>query len=141
MSEIDGVQSQGEMSQVKHFAVYNQETNRNTAADDAIMSQRAEHEIYLPAFWAATQQAHASSVMCAYSTINGQYACQNDYLLHTTLDQKWAFPGFVTSDYGATHSTVGSADAGIDQEMPSAGVSTGPRCRPPCSRARSAWPR
>jgi beta-glucosidase len=120
VSEIDGVQSQGEMSQVKHFAVYNQETNRNTAADDAIISQRAEHEIYLPAFWAATQQAHASSVMCAYSSINGQYACQNDYLLHTTLDQRWAFPGFVTSDYGATHSTVGSADAGNDQEMPSA---------------------
>ena len=59
VSEIDGVQSQGEMSQVKHYAVYNQETNRNTAADDAIISQRAEHEIYLPAFWAATQQARA----------------------------------------------------------------------------------
>ena len=76
------------------------------------------HEIYLPAFWAATQLAHASSVMCSYSTINGQYACQNDYLLHKTLDQQWAFPGFVTSDYAATHSTVGSADAGMDQEMP-----------------------
>jgi beta-glucosidase len=118
--EIDGVQSQGEMAQVKHYAVYNQETNRNNAADDAIISQRAEHEIYLPAFWAATQQAKASSVMCAYSSINGQFACQNDYLLHTTLDQNWAFPGFVTSDYGATHSTVGSADAGNGQEMPSA---------------------
>ena len=120
VSDIDGVQSTGEMAQVKHYAVYNQETSRNTAADDAIISQRAEHEIYLPAFWAATQQAKASSVMCAYSSINGQYACENDYLLHTTLDQNWAFPGFVTSDYGATHSTVGSANAGNDQEMPSA---------------------
>src|ERR1035441_7828214 len=120
VAEIDGVQSQGEMSQVKHFALYNQETNRNTPADDVIVSQRAEHEIYLPAFWAATKQAHASSVMCSYSTINGQYACQNDYLLRQTLDQRWAFPGFVTSDYGATHSTVASADAGNDQEMPSA---------------------
>src|SRR5580693_9278378 len=120
VAEIDGVQSQGEMSQVKHFAVYNQETNRNTPADDVIISQRAEHEIYLPAFWAATKQAHASSVMCSYSTINGQYACENDYLLHQTLDQRWKFPGFVTSDYGATHSTVASADAGNDQEMPSA---------------------
>ncbi len=120
VSDIDGVQSQGEMSQVKHFALYNQETNRNTPADDVIVSQRAEHEIYLPAFWAATKQAHASSVMCSYSTINGQYACENDYLLHQTLDQRWAFPGFVTSDYGATHSTVASADAGNDQEMPSA---------------------
>jgi beta-glucosidase len=58
--------------------------------------------------------------MCSYSTINGQFACENDYLLHQTLDQRWAFPGFVTSDYGATHSTVASADAGNDQEMPSA---------------------
>jgi beta-glucosidase len=120
VAEIDGVQSQGEMSQVKHYAVYNQETNRNTPADDAIVSTQALHEIYLPAFWAATQQAKASSVMCSYSTINGEAACQNQYLLRTTLDQRWAFPGFVTSDYLATHSTVASADAGMDQEMPSA---------------------
>jgi beta-glucosidase len=119
-AEIDGVQSQGVMSQVKHFAVYNQETNRNTSADDAIVSERAIHEIYLPAFWAATQKAKVSSVMCAYSTINGQQACQSTYLLGTTLDQRWGFPGFVTSDYGATHSTVPAADAGLDQEMPSA---------------------
>ena len=118
-AEIDGVQSQGVMSQVKHFAVYNQETNRNTAADDAIVSERAIHEIYLPAFWAATQRAKVSSVMCAYSTVNGQQACQSPYLLGTTLDQRWGFPGFVTSDYGATHSTVPAALAGLDQEMPS----------------------
>jgi len=120
VAEIDGVQSQGEMSQVKHYAVYNQETNRNTPADDAIVSTQALHEIYLPAFWAATQEAKASSVMCSYSTINGQAACQNQYLLRTTLDQRWAFPGFVTSDYLATHSTVASAEAGLDQEMPNA---------------------
>jgi beta-glucosidase len=117
-ADIDGVQSQDEMAQVKHLAVYNQETNRNTPADDAIVSTRALHEIYLPAFYAATENAHASSVMCAYSTINGQAACQNDYLMRTTLDQRWGFPGFVTSDYQATHSTVQSADAGMDQEMP-----------------------
>src|SRR5580700_5738905 len=106
------------MAQVKHLAVYNQETNRNTPADDAIVSTRALNEIYLPAFWAATNVARASSVMCAYSTINGQAACQNQYLMKTTLDQQWGFPGFVTSDYQATHSTVQSADAGMDQEMP-----------------------
>src|SRR5580704_16033418 len=117
-ADIDGVQSQGEMAQVKHLAVYNQETSRNTPADDAIVSTRALNEIYLPAFWAATVKARASSVMCAYSTINGQAACQNQYLMRTTLDQAWGFPGFVTSDYQATHSTVQSADAGMDQEMP-----------------------
>ena len=117
-ADIDGVQSQDEMAQVKHLAVYNQETNRNTPADNAIVSARALHEIYLPAFWAATQQAKASSVMCAYSWINGQAACQNQYLMNTTLDQRWGYPGFVTSDYQATHSTVQSANAGMDQEMP-----------------------
>ncbi len=120
VAEIDGVQSTGEMSQVKHLAVYNQETNRNTPADNAIVSERAEHEIYLPAFYAATEEANAASVMCAYSTINGEAACQNSYLMNTTLDQRWDYPGFVTSDYDATHSTVASADAGLDQEMPSA---------------------
>ncbi|MGD0700799.1 MAG: glycoside hydrolase family 3 C-terminal domain-containing protein [Trebonia sp.] len=120
VADVDGVQSQDEMAQIKHFAVYNQETNRNAPADNAIVSTRAEQEIYLPAFYAGTTEAHASSVMCAYSYINGQAACQNQYLLQTTLDQDWGYPGFVTSDYGATHSTVQSADAGNDQEMPSA---------------------
>jgi beta-glucosidase len=118
VADINGVQSQDEMAQVKHLAVYNQETNRNTPADNAIVSTRALHEIYLPAFWAATQEANASSVMCAYSTINSQAACQNDYLMQDTLNQRWGFPGFVTSDYQATHSTVQSANAGNDQEMP-----------------------
>src|SRR5215469_10886207 len=117
-ADIEGVQSQGEMAQVKHLAVYNQETTRNSPADNAVVSTRALHEIYLPAFWAATQVAKASSAMCAYSWVNGQAACQNQYLMNTTLDQRWAFPGFVTSDYQATHSTVQSAVAGNDQEMP-----------------------
>jgi beta-glucosidase len=120
VADINGVQSQDEMAQIKHLAVYNQETNRNAPADNAIVSTRAEQEIYLPAFYAGTTEAHASSVMCAYSYINGQAACQNQYLMQTTLDQNWGYPGFVTSDYGATHSTVQSADAGNDQEMPSA---------------------
>jgi len=118
VADINGVQSQNEMAQIKHLAVYNQETNRNSPADNAIVSTRALQEIYLPAFYAGTTQARASSVMCAYSTINGQAACQNQYLMQTTLDQNWAYPGFVTSDYQATHSTVQSADAGMDQEMP-----------------------
>jgi beta-glucosidase len=120
-AEIGGVQSQGVMSQVKHYAVYNQETYRNTQADDAIVSERALHEIYLPAFWAAVSKAGAASVMCAYSTVNGEPACQNQYLLGETLDQRWGFPGFVSSDYGATKSTARSVQAGLDQEMPNSG--------------------
>jgi beta-glucosidase len=73
-ADIRGVQSTGTMAQVKHFAVYNQETNRNTSSDNAIVSTEAEQEIYFPAFQAAVQQGAASSVMCSYSTINGTYA-------------------------------------------------------------------
>jgi beta-glucosidase len=116
-SEIEGVQSQGVMSQVKHFAAYNQETNRNTPADDVIVSDRALHEIYLPAFQRAVTRARAASVMCAYSTVNGAYSCQNPYLLTQTLDQRWHFKGFVTSDDGAIHSTSAALD-GTDMEQP-----------------------
>ncbi len=117
-ADIRGVQSAGVMAQVKHLAVYNQETNRNTPSDNAIVSTQAEQEIYLPAFGNAVQNGAASSVMCSYSTINGTYACQNPYLLSTVLRQQFGFGGFVTSDWGATHSTAASANAGLDMDMP-----------------------
>src|SRR5580693_9194662 len=117
-ADIRGVQSAGTMAQVKHYAVYNQETNRNTPSDNAIVSTQAEQEIYLPAFQAAVQQGAASSVMCSYSTINGTYACQNPYTLSTVLRQQFGYTGFVTSDWGATHSTAASANAGLDMDMP-----------------------
>ncbi|SEG86203.1 beta-glucosidase [Actinacidiphila yanglinensis] len=117
-ADIRGVQSTGVMAQVKHLAVYNQETNRNTPSDNAVISNKAMQEIYLPAFQDAVQQGAASSVMCSYSTVNGTYACQNPYLLNTTLRQQFGFQGFVTSDWGATHSTAPSANSGLDQDMP-----------------------
>jgi beta-glucosidase len=117
VSEIGGVQAQGEMSQVKHFAAYNQETNRNTPADNVIVSNRTLHEIYLPAFQQAVTRAKVASVMCAYSVINGNFACQNPYLETQVLRQRWGFPGFVTSDYAALHSTQGAVD-GTDMEQP-----------------------
>ena len=115
---IQGVQSTGTMAQVKHLAVYNQETNRNTPSDNAIVDTRTLQEIYLPAFQDSVQQGAASSVMCSYSTINGTSACQNPYLLTTVLRQQFGFGGFVTSDWGATHSTAASANAGLNQDMP-----------------------
>ena len=117
VGEIGGVQAQGEMSQVKHFAAYNQETNRNTPADNVIVSNRTLHEIYLPAFQQAVTRAKVASVMCAYSVINGNFACQNPYLETQVLRQRWGFPGFVTSDYAALHSTQGAVD-GTDMEQP-----------------------
>ncbi|MGN6868049.1 MAG: glycoside hydrolase family 3 C-terminal domain-containing protein [Solirubrobacteraceae bacterium] len=118
VDEIDGVQSTGEMSQVKHFAVYNQETNRNTTADDTLVSDRVMHEIYFPAFEAAVKQAKSASAMCSYAVVNGDFACQSRFLLTNVLKEEWDFPGFVTSDYGALHSTAGGALAGLDQEQP-----------------------
>ncbi len=117
VSEIKGVQSTGEMSQVKHYAAYNQETNRNTPQDDVIADTRTLREIYEPAFQAAVENANVASVMCAYSSINGAFACQNPTLLNTTLKQLWGFQGFVTSDYAALHDVSGAAD-GTDQEQP-----------------------
>ena len=115
--EIDGVQSQDVESQVKHFDAYNQETYRNTPADDVIVDNRALQEIYMPSFYAAVTQANAASVMCAYSMINGNFACNNSFLNNTVLRDQWDFPGFVTSDYGALHSTQGAVQ-GTDMEQP-----------------------
>jgi len=117
VSEIEGVQSQRVLDQVKHYDAYNQETNRNTSLDNVLVSDRTLQEIYLPAFQAAIQQAGAASVMCAYSMINGNFACQNPYLENTVLRDQWNFPGFVTSDYGAIHDTVAAVD-GTDMEQP-----------------------
>jgi beta-glucosidase len=115
---IQGIQSQGVMAEAKHVAVYNQETNRNGPADNAIVDTRTLQEIYLPAFQAAVNKGASASVMCAYSTVNGQYACQNPYLLNTALYQQAGFGGFVTSDWGGAHSTVDSANNGMTVEMP-----------------------
>jgi len=117
VADIQGIQSQGPMVQVKHYAVYNQETNRNSPLDNAVVTDRTQREIYLPAFEAAVQQAKADSVMCSYATINGTFACENGQLLNTILKSQWGFSGFVTSDWGGTHSTVASANNGLDQEM------------------------
>ena len=118
VSDIVGVQSQRVMSQVKHYDAYNQETYRNTPQDDVIVSQRVLHEIYMPAFEAAVKDAKTASVMCAYSSVNGSFSCESRYLLTEVLKQLWNFPGFVTSDYGALHSTSGGALGGTDQEQP-----------------------
>ena len=115
--DINGIQSQGVMAQVKHWAVYNQETNRNTPADNAIVDDRTVREIYAAAFQTVIDGSHPSSAMCSYSTINGTYACENAYL-DKILKDDFGFTGFITSDWGGTHSTVASANAGMDMQMP-----------------------
>jgi beta-glucosidase len=116
--EISGIQGSGVMAQVKHFAVYNQETNRNTPADDAIVAQRTLQEVYLKV-WRILATADPASMMCSYSTINGAAACQNKLLLTGFLRHQLGYDGFIGSDYSATDSTVAAAKAGLDQEQPS----------------------
>ncbi len=115
-ADVEGIQSQQVMADVKHFATYNQETNRATPNDNTIVSTRALHEIYLPPFESAIEQGHAASVMCAYPLLNGVYSCQNPSLLTGLLDARWGFQGFVRTDSAANASTVDSANAGLDQE-------------------------
>jgi beta-glucosidase len=114
-AEIEAIQSQGPLAQVKHYAVYNQEEKRNTPADNAIVSGRALREIYLPAFEASRG---ALSAMCSYSAINGPFACENGRMQNDLFHKALGFNGFITSDWGATHSTLASINGGLDMEMP-----------------------
>ncbi len=116
VAEIEGIQSQHIIADVKHYDANNQEADRFRVNE--IVGERALHEIYLPAFDAAVHQAHVAAVMCAYPKVNGTYNCQDDLLMNQILKKNWGFQGFITSDFGATHSTVRSAMAGMDLEMP-----------------------
>lgn len=113
---IQGIQSQGVIANVKHYAANNQEINRDYM--NAVVDERTLHEIYLPAFEAAVKEGKVASLMGAYNKVNGTYCCENDLLLDQILKKDWGFKGFVTSDFGAVHSTVPSALAGLDLEMP-----------------------
>ncbi len=117
--EIRGIQSEGLIATIKHFAANNFERDRNTI--DAIVDERTLREIYLPAFQAAIQ-AGAGSVMGSYNRLNGTFACENPFLLDTVLRQEWGFTGFVMSDWFATHSTGPALTAGLDMEMPGSGM-------------------
>ena len=112
-----GVQDNGVAVCVKHFAINNQETNRGSV--NAIVSPRAMREIYLPPFEAAIVEGNAFGVMSAYNKINGYWCAENYQLLNQILRQDWGFKGMVISDWGGTHSTVGSVTAGLNVEMPS----------------------
>jgi beta-glucosidase len=113
---IQGVQDQGVIANVKHYAGNNQETNRGSINDD--IDERTLREIYLPGFEASVEQGQVWSLMCAYNKVNGPYSCENDPLMNQILKTEWGFNGFVISDFGAVHSTVPSALAGLDLEMP-----------------------
>jgi len=112
---IHGVQEQDVAACVKHYAVNNQETNRGNI--DVIASERAVREIYLPGFKAAVMEGGSYTIMGAYNKFRGSYLCENEYFLNEILRKEWGFRGAVISDWGAVHSTVESALAGLDIEM------------------------
>ena len=112
---IEGVQQNPVIATVKHFAVNSQETNRYYVSSN--VDDRTLHEIYLPPFETAVQ-AGVGAVMCAYGQVNAVFACQDPALLKTVLRGEFGFRGLVMSDWGATWSTVQSADGGLDLEMP-----------------------
>jgi beta-glucosidase len=113
---IKGVQGEGVIATVKHFAANNQEFERHRV--NAVVHERALNEIYFPAFKAAVEEAGVWSVMSAYNKLNGIYCAENPYLLTDVLQKEWGFKGFVVSDWGSTYSTVGTVNAGMDLEMP-----------------------
>jgi beta-glucosidase len=113
---IKGVQSEGVIATVKHFAANNQEFERHRI--NAVVGERALQEIYFPAFKAAVQEAGVWSVMSAYNKLNGTYCAENPFLLKDTLRKQWGFKGFVVSDWGSTYSTAATVNAGMDLEMP-----------------------
>ena len=112
---IQGVQSNGVAACVKHFALNNQEIDRGHI--NVIIDDRALHEIYLPAFKAAVQEAGVWSIMGAYNQYKGQQCCHNQYLLNDILKQDWQFDGVVISDWGGVHNTEQAANFGLDLEM------------------------
>lgn len=111
-----GVQDNGVAVCVKHFALNNQENNRGTV--NVIVGERAMREIYLPPFRATVEEADAYGFMSAYNKVAGEWCAENEVLLDKILRQEWGFAGMVISDWGGTHSTVGSVKSGLNVEMP-----------------------
>jgi beta-glucosidase len=113
---IQGTQSQHVIGDIKHYALNDQESGRNSV--NITISKRAARESDLLAFEIGVSEGHPAAVMCSYNRVNGDFACENNYLLNDVLKKAWRFPGFVLSDWGGTHSTERASAAGLDNEEP-----------------------
>jgi len=119
-------QAQHVIGDIKHYALNDQETGRNIV--NVVISKRAMQESDLLAFHIGISIANTGAVMCSYNRVNGDFACENSYLLKEVLKKDWGFKGFVGSDWGGTHSTEKASAAGLDQEQPMADY-FGPRLK------------
>jgi len=113
---IQGVESNQVMGDIKHYVLNDQETGRKIV--DERLDRKSMRESDLLAFEIGIRIGNPSSVMCSYNKVNGDWSCENDYLLNHVLKGNWHYPGFVVSDWEATHSTVKAAKAGLDMQMP-----------------------
>ena len=109
-------QQQHVIGDIKHYAINDQESGRNEV--DSIIGERAMRESDLLAFEIGIEVGDPAAVMCSYNAVNGDYACENKFLLTDVLKKDWGFKGFVLSDWGGTHSTVKASEAGLDNEEP-----------------------
>jgi beta-glucosidase len=114
---ITGMQEQGVSATVKHYLGNNSEFLRHDS--DTLIDERTVREIYLPAFEAAVEQGHVSSVMDSYNLIDGKHATENSYFNTEILRKEWGFKGVLMSDWDATYNAVSAANGGLDIEMPS----------------------
>jgi len=113
-AQIAGIQSNHIISTVKHYAINDQETDRDTGNSiiDPVVARTSD----LLAFQFAIERGNPGSVMCSYNRVNGTHACENGWLLGDVLRRDWGYKGYVMSDWGATHSTAPAANAGLDQD-------------------------
>ncbi|MFJ3673162.1 beta-glucosidase [Streptomyces sp. NPDC090106] len=115
-AEIEGIQGEGLIATVKHYALNNQEKDRMTV--DVHVDEQTLREVELRGFEAAVD-AGTGAVMGAYNKVDGDYACENEPLLTGVLRDGWGFDGWVMTDWFAAHSTAKALAAGLDMEMPS----------------------
>jgi beta-glucosidase len=113
---IEGTQSAHVIGDIKHYALNDQESGRN--AVNINIGKRAARESDLLAFEIGVTKGHPAAVMCSYNRVNGDFACENQWLLNDVLKKDWKFPGFVLSDWGGTHSAEKASAAGLDNEEP-----------------------